>query len=80
MGAAGSNEPVTPAGALPKLNVTPPPKFVRVMVTVVVPLAPCPIVSAADDSDSVYAGAALTVSVSGVERSPMVPLPSTVKL
>ena len=45
----GSNDPVTPAGALPKLSVTGPLKFVRVMMTVVTPF----LVSAADVSDSV---------------------------
>ena len=53
MGAAGLNEPVTPAGALPRLKVTAPVKFVRVIVTVVLPVAPCPIVSAVGESDSV---------------------------
>ena len=53
VGAAGLNEPVTPAGALPRLKVTAPVKFVRVIVTVVLPVAPCPIVSAVGESDSV---------------------------
>ena len=53
VGAAGLNDPVTPVGALPKLSVTAPVKFVRVMVTVVLPVAPWPIVSAAGVSDSV---------------------------
>jgi hypothetical protein len=52
VGAAGLNDPVTPAGALPKLKVTAPVKLVRVMVTVALPLAPCPIVSAAGVSES----------------------------
>src|SRR5437660_9176032 len=50
------------------------------MVTVELPVAPCPIVSAAGESDRVYSGAALTVRVSGVERLPGVPVPSTVRL
>src|SRR2546428_5930825 len=33
VGAAGSNDPVTPVGALPRLNVTAAVKLVRVMVT-----------------------------------------------
>ena len=52
VGAAGLNDPVTPAGALPRLSVTAPVKFVRVMVTVDVPVAPWTIVSAAGSSDS----------------------------
>ena len=52
MGAVGLNDPVTPDGALPKLNVTAPVKFVRVMVTVVVPVMPWTMVSAAGESDS----------------------------
>ena len=53
VGAAGLNDPVTPLGALPKLNVTAPVKFVRVIVTVAVPVAPCSTVSSAGVSDSV---------------------------
>ena len=52
MGAAGLNDPVTPAGALPRLSVTAPVKLVRVIVTVEVPVAPWPIVSAAGASDN----------------------------
>src|SRR5437660_6041222 len=80
VGAAGLNDPVTPVGAPPRLKVTAPAKLVRVMVTVELPVAPCPIVSAAGESDRVYSGAALTVRVSGVERLPGVPVPSTVRL
>ena len=50
-GAVGLNDPATPVGAPPKLKVTAPVKFVRVMVTVVLPVAPCTIVSAAGESD-----------------------------
>ena len=53
VGVPGSNDPVTPAGALPRLSVTAPVKFVRVIVTVVGPVAPCAIVSVAGESDSV---------------------------
>ena len=53
MGAAGSNAPVTPVGALPRLKVTAPVKLVRAMVTVVVPVVPWMIVSAAGASDNV---------------------------
>jgi len=53
VGAAGSNDPVTPVGALPRLNVTAAVKLVRVMVTVVMPVAPWPIVSAVGASESV---------------------------
>ena len=53
MGAAGLNDPVTPVGALPRLSVTAPVKFVRAIVTVVVPVAPGSTVSAAGESDSV---------------------------
>src|SRR5213592_3090622 len=53
VGAAGLNDPVTPAGALPRLNVTAPVKFVRVMVTVVGALAPWAIVSVAGARESV---------------------------
>ena len=53
MGAEGSKDPVTPVGALPRLNVTAAVKLVRAIVTVVVPLAPWTIVSAAGESDSV---------------------------
>ena len=53
VGAAGLNDPVTPLDALPKLNVTAPVKFVRVIVTVAVPIAPCSTVSSAGVSDSV---------------------------
>jgi len=52
VGAAGLNDPVTPDGAPPKLNVTAPVKFVRVTVTVVVPVMPWTMVSAAGESDS----------------------------
>ena len=52
VGAVGLNDPVTPAGALPRLNVTAPVKFVRVTVTVVGAFAPGAIVSAAGESDS----------------------------
>ena len=46
VGPAGSNDPVTPAGALPRLNVTAPVKFVRVIVTVSKPVPPSIILSA----------------------------------
>ena len=36
MGAAGLNEPVTPAGAAPRLSVTAPVKLLRVRVTAAV--------------------------------------------
>ena len=52
MGAAGSNAPVSPVGAPPRLSVTAPVKLVRVIVTVVVPVAPWAIVSAAGASES----------------------------
>src|SRR5438132_7715843 len=38
VGAAGSNAPVSPVGAPPRLSVTAPVKLVRVIVTVVVPV------------------------------------------
>src|SRR5437660_12668422 len=67
VGVAGSNDPVTPAGALPRLSVTAPVKFVRVIVTVVVPVAPRSIASAAGgESGSESAGAALTGGRRGV--------------
>ena len=47
------NDPVTPAGAVPRLRVTGPVKLVRVIVTAELPVAPCPIVSAAGESDRV---------------------------
>ena len=53
VGAAGLNDPVTPVGAPPRLSVTASVKLVRVMVTVVLPVAPWTIVSAAGASDSV---------------------------
>src|SRR5256712_10001537 len=78
---AGSNDPVTPAGAVPRLNVTAPVKLVRVIVTVSKPVPPSIILSAAGASDSAYsAGAALTVMVSGVDRLPGLPVPFTVRL
>ena len=40
MGAVGLNAPVTPVGALPRLRVTAAVKLVRLIVTVVLPLAP----------------------------------------
>ena len=40
VGATGSNDPVTPVGVLPRLNVTAAVKFVRVIVTVAFPVAP----------------------------------------
>ena len=52
VGAAGLKDPVTPAGALPKLNVTAPVKFVRVRVTVVFPVKPWTMVSADGERDS----------------------------
>ena len=52
VGAAGLNEPVTPAGAPPRLNVTAPVKLVRVRVTLVVPLPPGTIVSADGERDN----------------------------
>ena len=53
MGAAGLNDPLIPAGALPRLSVTAPVKFVRVIVTVDVPVPPCSTVSSVGVSDSV---------------------------
>ena len=52
MGADGLNEPVTPAGAPVRLNVTAPVKLVRVRRTVVVPLPPGAIESADGVRDS----------------------------
>ena len=52
VGAAGSNDPVTPAGALPRLNVTAPVKLVRVILTFAVPVMPWTTVSAAGVSDN----------------------------
>ena len=52
VGAAGLNDPVTPVGALPRLKVTAPVTLVRVIVRVVVPVAPWAIVSAAGASES----------------------------
>src|SRR5947208_5015111 len=51
VGAAGANEPVIPAEAPPRLNVTASVKLVRVRLTVVVPVAPGRIVSADGERD-----------------------------
>jgi hypothetical protein len=52
VGAVALNVPVTPVGAFPRLKVTVPAKFVRVMVTVEVPVVPRTIVRDAGASAS----------------------------
>jgi len=49
------------------------------MVTVVMPVAPWPIVSAVGASEKRVARGGLTVRVSGVERLPGLPVPPTVQ-